>query len=385
MRATTDAMEALANAGLLLDLDDASRETICKALRLRTCRFLDGERICSHGEEADHLWILTSGTVVVSAEAEGRANTLATRTAPCVIGEISFLRDERRRTATMTACGQVVGFAIHTAAIDSLADGAARYVFMKNLARLVADKLAETVTRRAEVQADGIATERLLRRFVNPYGLAATRTALKTEYQEENVVVLFSDVVGFSAIANGCSPEATAAFVKQVLSAQSHVIEREAGEIDKFMGDAVMAYWIIPGTRPEHFARTAARAVQAARDALAAAAEIRSPLDGAPARLRIGLHLGRAHSGDYGSESRSAFTLIGKDVNLGARLEQAREGSKGEALGPIRISEALYGHLPEDEQERFGATATIQVKETVVAIHSNPNAAAPAIMTPAAE
>lgn len=88
--------------------------------------------------------------------------------------------------------------------------------------------------------------------------------------------------------------------------------------------------------------------------------------------MRIGLNLGAAYSGDFGSATRSAFTLIGHDINVGARLEQAREGNDGDPLGPIRISESFYAHLGAADCQLFPKRTTVTVKHTVVTLYSNP-------------
>jgi class 3 adenylate cyclase len=133
-----------------------------------------------------------------------------------------------------------------------------------------------------------------------------------------------------------------------------------------------MAYWIVRTRRDDDLADAAARAIRAARSALVAVAGIPSPLDGMPLGLRIGLNLGTAYSGDFGSETRSAFTLIGHDINVAARLEQARQGEDGNALGPIRLGERLYAHLGDAQRKLFPACTTVMVKRTVVTLYSDP-------------
>jgi CRP-like cAMP-binding protein len=277
-----DPCDAFRAVGLLDGSDEAAADLMVDALHPRLHRFIDGDMICRSGEPADRLWILASGRVCVSEEAFGRPNNIVLREAPCFLGELGIIRDQGARTATMTALGRVDAFEIPAECIRSLCDPDSKAQLWRSLARAVAEKLAESVPARAEQQAVAIETEKLLRRFVNPYALASTRTELRTDYTAETVAVMFTDVIGFSDIAAQVSPDEIADLIKAVLSAQTAAIQAEEGEVDKFIGDAIMAYWIVSGSRKVDLENAAGRALRAARQALHAAANIQSPLDGAP-------------------------------------------------------------------------------------------------------
>jgi adenylate cyclase len=106
------------------------------------------------------------------------------------------------------------------------------------------------------------------------------------------------------------------------LELASHAIEAEGGTVDKFIGDAVMAFWGAPGTDPDqalHACRAAARIETAMRDAAAQG----SPLAGL--RVRVGLHSGPAIVGNVGSARRLNYTALGDTVNLASRLEGANK------------------------------------------------------------
>ena len=136
-----------------------------------------------------------------------------------------------------------------------------------------------------------------------------------------NITVLFTDMVGFSALSQDMTASEVAALVNDHFSLIGKCIDDEEGTIDKFMGDSVMAYWGAPEKQKN-------RAERACRAALAMATAIRADnkareADGKPAiGVRIGIHSGRVTVGNIGTPDHLNYTVIGDDVNVGARLEQ---------------------------------------------------------------
>ena len=128
------------------------------------------------------------------------------------------------------------------------------------------------------------------------------------------------------------------------------------------MGDGMMAFWIL--STPESAARQEClAAIRAAEEAVKAVAEIR--IGNKPLSLRIGLHIGLAVSGDFGSATRHQFTLIGTEVNKAARLEQVhaediKEGTSD--LGSIRLSAEFFHELSATVQQRFNRKAIARAK-----------------------
>ena len=136
-----------------------------------------------------------------------------------------------------------------------------------------------------------------------------------------DVTVLFSDIVGFSSLCEGLAASEVAAFVNHHFSLVAACIEAEEGTVDKFMGDAVMAFWGAPEIQPDAASR-------ACRTALAVAERLRADnverigRGEAPVHVRIGVHSGRATVGNIGAPGRLNYTIIGDTVNIGERLEQ---------------------------------------------------------------
>ncbi|MEA2780250.1 MAG: adenylate cyclase, partial [Rhodospirillaceae bacterium] len=165
--------------------------------------------------------------------------------------------------------------------------------------------------------------------------------------QQQRLTVLFSDLAGFTSLSerlgSGVVPVLTG-----YLSAASQAIVAEGGTIDKFIGDAVMAFWGAPLPNERH-AEAACRAALGCRRALAG---VSAPgADGEPQRLalRIGVNTGSMLVGNIGSEERLNYTVIGDAVNLASRLE---------AINKLYGTEIIIG-----EATRRAAGDTVVVRE----------------------
>jgi adenylate cyclase len=137
----------------------------------------------------------------------------------------------------------------------------------------------------------------------------------------QELTVLFSDVRGFTTISESLSPEDLAVYINEYLTAMSLVIrERHRGTLDKYIGDAIMAFWGAPVPDPEH----PQHAVLAALDMQAEAAALNAKFKarGWPTfKIGIGVNSGVMRVGDMGSRIRRAYTVMGDAVNLASRLE----------------------------------------------------------------
>ena len=141
------------------------------------------------------------------------------------------------------------------------------------------------------------------------------------------------------------SANGTASFLNHHFALLSQCIEDEGGTIDKFIGDAVMAFWGAPEELPDHAAR-ACRAALAIRAAIAAN-NARRHADGEHAiRLRIGLHTGEVIVGNIGAPGRINYTIVGDAVNTANRLEQlGKEIGDQDAEVTIVVSQATVSAL----------------------------------------
>ena len=137
----------------------------------------------------------------------------------------------------------------------------------------------------------------------------------------EDLSVLFSDVRGFTTISESLSPEDLSVYINDYLTTMSLVIrEGHRGTLDKYIGDAVMAFWGAPMADHDH----AQNAVLAALDMMKQSAVLNrkfSEKDWPPFAIGIGVNSGTMRVGDMGSQIRKASTVMGDAVNLGSRLE----------------------------------------------------------------
>lgn len=146
------------------------------------------------------------------------------------------------------------------------------------------------------------------------------------------ITVMFTDLAGFTTLSETLPARETAALLNQHFAILGRAVEAEDGTIDKYIGDALMAFWGAPEEQPDG----ADRACRAAR-AIAAqvAADNLRRLDAglAPMRVRIGIHSGPAVVGDIGFPGRINYTAVGDTVNTCQRLETlARDFENGAAV-----------------------------------------------------
>lgn len=146
------------------------------------------------------------------------------------------------------------------------------------------------------------------------------KLALGGEIRE--VTVLFGDIRGFTPLAAKLGPVRLVTLLNGLFDALSRAILVEEGTIDKFIGDAVMAFWNAPLQRADHPAR-ACRAALGMRRALVDFNSDRDNTDGGAIALAIGISTGEACVGNMGSRDRFNYSAIGDTVNRAARIEAA--------------------------------------------------------------
>jgi len=134
------------------------------------------------------------------------------------------------------------------------------------------------------------------------------------------LTILFSDVRGFTSISEALSPEDLREYINEYLTGMSGVIRRHRGTLDKYIGDAVMAFWGAPVADPDH----AKHAVVTALEMQVVCAQLNEKFvaRGWPElKIGVGLNSGNVRVGDMGSRDRKAYTAMGDAVNLASRLE----------------------------------------------------------------
>lgn len=140
------------------------------------------------------------------------------------------------------------------------------------------------------------------------------------EGQSREMTVLFSDIRGFTNFSEKLPPTELAEVLNAYLSTMTRIVQQHRGTIDKYIGDAIMAFWNAPVDLADH----ASRAVQTALDMQAALLQLNREFSarGWPeVKIGVGVNTGRMSVGNMGSEFRMSYTVMGDAVNLGSRLE----------------------------------------------------------------
>jgi len=150
--------------------------------------------------------------------------------------------------------------------------------------------------------------------------MAKNPEAISMEGESREMTVLFSDVRGFTTISEGLDPKQLAQLMNEFLTPMTQIIHHGRGTIDKYMGDAIMAFWGAPLLDVDH----AKHALQAALGMIAALGKLQQDFAAKgwpPINIGVGLNTGMMTVGNMGSEFRMAYTVMGDAVNLGSRLE----------------------------------------------------------------
>jgi len=179
------------------------------------------------------------------------------------------------------------------------------------------------------------------------------------------LTILFSDIRGFTSISEKMQPHEVIEFLNEYLSEMAAIVKQAGGTLDKFIGDAVMAFWGEPVHHPDHAERAAdcALAMQAATARLAA----RWVAEGKPdLRIGIGINTAEVVVGNIGSvEHKLDYTVIGDGVNLASRLESANK----EFHTGIIISEFTLAKLGDRYDVRALGDVKVKGKERPVTIY----------------
>jgi adenylate cyclase len=216
-------------------------------------------------------------------------------------------------------------------------------------------------------RAQRLKTASMFGRFLDPRVVADLIQRGEIDHRNtaeaREISVLFTDIRGFTALSEEASPEEVVALLNRYFGRQVEVIFQHGGTLDKFIGDAIMAFWGAPSASADH----AKQAVAAAIAMSAALDELRSELGeiGASLDMGIGIHSGRAVVGFIGSEARLDYTVIGDTVNLASRIEGMTKG-----IGRILVSQVtrdavgdIYEWIDRGSHQVKGRDAPVRLFE----------------------
>ncbi|MCI0634337.1 MAG: response regulator [Actinobacteria bacterium] len=210
------------------------------------------------------------------------------------------------------------------------------------------------------------ATATAFRSFVPEQVAAKLQASGSTELREElEATILFSDIRGYSTLAEHLAPAQVAELVGGHLAAMAEVIIRHGGMVDQFVGDAVMAVFGAPEPSDDHAARAVgcALAMQARQAELNAGVEV----DGrAPIAMGIGINTGRVMAGTVGGGGRLEYTVVGDAVNIAARLQGEAAGGEIVASATTIAAAGAIAAEPIGARQVKGREEPVEVYRVVV-------------------
>ncbi len=188
----------------------------------------------------------------------------------------------------------------------------------------------DDLTERKRLEAE----RRLFERMVSPAVIAQLNPdQLQLGGKRTNITTLFADIRGFTSFSESLDPEELFNILNRYLAAAADAVLAQEGTVDKFMGDAVMAWFNAPIPQPDHTLR-------AVRTALAIRDSVRTLHQQLPFQYNlafgVGIHYGEALLGLVGTEKRLEYTAIGDSVNTAKRIQE------NSAANQILISEQAY-------------------------------------------
>ncbi len=217
--------------------------------------------------------------------------------------------------------------------------GLALYTVAAALLQLTYGYFAETRRKRR--------LSRLFSQYVPPEvvsDLDASEAEVSLEGETRQMSVLFSDVRGFTTISEGLTARELTRLMNEFLTPITAVIQEHRGTIDKYMGDAVMAFWGAPLSDPGH----ARHAVESARAMVLALRALHPEFRarGWPElNIGVGISSGDMNVGNMGSRFRMAYTVLGDTVNLGSRLEGLTKQYGVDIIVSAATAAAVPDHL----------------------------------------
>ncbi len=189
--------------------------------------------------------------------------------------------------------------------------------------------------------------------------------------ERRHITIFFSDVQGFTSISETLSPEELTSLLNNYLSEMTDIILESGGTIDKYEGDAIIAFWNAPVELADH-ARCGVEAMVRCQERLA---RLRPGLErraGRPFYMRVGVNTGDAVVGNMGSKSRFDYTMLGDSVNLAARLEGLNKQFGTYSMCSAASKEEALAHGTELRFRELARVAVVGKREAVTVFEPMP-------------
>lgn len=232
----------------------------------------------------------------------------------------------------------VLGFFVVTLLFDTTAQV---YPFSSLLMGLLLTFLLVTVYRALTEEREKRKVRNIFSKYVSPDVVTELlQHPPELGGVDKELTVLFSDIRGFTSLSEGMTPQELVNHLNLYLTAMTDLIHEYKGTLDKYVGDEIMCFWGAPLEQPDH----AVLASKCALRMMEKLAEMNAEWpENRKINIGIGLNSGIMTVGNMGSQGRMNYTLMGDNVNLGARLE----GTNKEYLTNVIISENTYQYIQE--------------------------------------
>ena len=192
--------------------------------------------------------------------------------------------------------------------------------------------------------------------------------------ERREITILFTDVAGFTSISEGLDPKTLSLFLNEYLGAMTDVIFEQKGTLDKYIGDAIMAFWGAPLDQDNHILLACTTALKMQKRLAEIAPDIKKRYN-IDVNAGIGLNAGTVSVGNMGSDKIFAYTALGDSVNLAARLEGLTRMYKTWVLTTKDTIDKLYEKYPNSIHYRVLDSVKVKGKKVatdIVAISLEP-------------
>jgi adenylate cyclase len=256
------------------------------------------------------------------------------------------IEGEDRVFSLMSTYTQDPSFSYLNGVQGQFVDRTAEWQLRREREQLLEDKLRdreliEEKTRQLERIADRLA------KYLSPQiynSIFSGKSEAADPLARKNLTIFFSDIEGFTDISDGMEPERLSFFINTYLSEMSNIAIEHGGTIDKFIGDAILVFFGDPETEGDR--NDALKCVRMALRMRERVRELETVWHdngiSKPLKVRMGINTGYCTVGNFGSEHRLEYTVLGSPVNLASRLQTAAEADT------ILISESTYMLIGDD-------------------------------------
>jgi class 3 adenylate cyclase len=310
--------------------DGVDRSLLAQHIRKEMRVEYDGGNIVSHGQPPEALYVIIDGSVdIIGVNAKGREILIADRHRGDVISEQAFI-DKPLTTADARARGRVSALRIPAASVEALRDDP-RFVW--NLLVAVSAKLRQATSDRTRHRLE---QQMLLANFRSHVPHQFVDQLLNAEEEagkprQVDAIIMFVDLREFTASSHTMKPNEIAERLAPYFDVIVDVVHKHDGIVDKYIGDAVMAFWGHPALPTPD----ANRVFGSVQEMLQRTACLQ--FGKVPVRIGVGISCGSVFMGNVGAEERQSFTVLGEPVNLAARYESLNNSGGSDfvvTLGP---------------------------------------------------